>query len=140
MKFHTIFLPELSEGPLGVGRFASHLASNTKWMIGGLGGHHVLEEVANRRHETLGFVLSVRTLAEPPWPTQGACFSLPKESSKDFNRVSRSTTKCVTGSSSSNECQSTDKAERMRQAPTPLKIASYVDHGQDGSNHVECAW
>ena len=26
------------------------------------GGHHVLEVVASRHHETLGFVLSVRTL------------------------------------------------------------------------------
>ena len=35
-------------------KFASHLASNTKRMIG---GYRLLEEVACRRHETLGFVL-----------------------------------------------------------------------------------
>ena len=45
VKFHTLFLPELSEGHL--------LAS----------GYHVLEEVASRRHEMLSSVLSVWTHA-----------------------------------------------------------------------------
>ena len=45
VKFHTLFLPELSEGPL--------MAD----------GHHVLEEVASRRREMLGSVLSVRSHA-----------------------------------------------------------------------------
>ena len=46
LKYRPIFHPELSEGSAAVGKKASHLASNTKWMIG---GHHLLEEVANRR-------------------------------------------------------------------------------------------
>ena len=45
VKFHTLFLPELSEGPL--------MAD----------GHHDLEEVASRRREMLGSVLSVRSHA-----------------------------------------------------------------------------
>ena len=57
---HTIFLPELSEGPLDVGWFARRLSSNTRLMVG---GHHVFEEVASRRPETLSFVLIVRALA-----------------------------------------------------------------------------
>ena len=45
VKFHTLFLPELSEGQLMED------------------GHRVLEEVASRRHEMLGSVLSVWTHA-----------------------------------------------------------------------------
>ena len=45
VKFHTLFLPELSEGPL--------MAD----------GRHVLEEVASRRHVMLGPVLRVWTHA-----------------------------------------------------------------------------
>ena len=45
VKFHTLCLPELSEGPL--------MAD----------GHHVLEEVASRRHEMHGPVLRVWTHA-----------------------------------------------------------------------------
>ena len=48
------------------------------------GGHHVLELVASRRHETLGFVLSVRTLEVPPSSTQYACVFLSQESGQDF--------------------------------------------------------
>ena len=39
--------------------FFSQLYSNTRRMTG---GHHVLEEVASCRRDTLDFVLSVRTL------------------------------------------------------------------------------
>ena len=39
VKFHTVFLPELSKGPL---------VRNTRWMTG---GHNVLESVASR-HRT----------------------------------------------------------------------------------------
>ena len=45
VRIHMLFLPELSEGPL--------MAD----------GHHVLEEVASRRREMLGSVLSVRSHA-----------------------------------------------------------------------------
>ena len=48
VKFHTLFLPELPEGPHG---------------------HHLLEEVASRRHETLGFVLKCTDPHGPPRPT-----------------------------------------------------------------------
>jgi len=58
--FHTVFLPKLSEGRLGVGWVAGNLFSNTKWMIG---GHHLLEEVVRRRREMLGSGLSVQALA-----------------------------------------------------------------------------
>ena len=43
-KFHTLFLPELSEGPL---------VRNTRWMIG---GHNVLESVSSRHREMIGSV------------------------------------------------------------------------------------
>ena len=107
VKFHTLFLPELSEGPL--------MAD----------GHHVLEEVASRRHVMLGFVLKCSDPRGPPWPTQCARISLPKGERQRFSRVSRSipsssckfgsTTKCVTGSFSSDECRLVDEEESMRQ-------------------------
>ena len=151
VKFHAIFLPELSESPLGFGLFASHLSSNPRWMTG---GHHVLEEVASHRHETLRLCLECSDPRGPPWPhTMRMCFSAEGERPR-FSRVSRriassswqfgSTTKCVTVSSSSNECHLTDEAKRMHQAPDAtanceISHPSHVDHGQDGSNHVERA-
>ena len=45
VKFHTLFLPELSEGPLMAG------------------GNGALEEEATHRHDIIGSVLSGRTLA-----------------------------------------------------------------------------
>ena len=64
--------------------FASHLASNTKCKIGSL---HLLEELARRRHETLGFVLKCSVPHEPPWPTQCGRISLPKESNHTLEMV-----------------------------------------------------
>ena len=84
MKFHTVFLPELSEGRLGVGRIAGNLFSNTRWMTG---GHHVLERVASLRREMLGSVLSVQALAGLKWPTQYGRVSLQNESDQDFQGI-----------------------------------------------------
>ena len=81
VKFHTVFLPELSEGRLGVGWTAGNLFSITRWMTG---GHHVLERVASLRREMLGSVLSVQALAGLSWPTQCGRVLLPKNSGQDF--------------------------------------------------------
>ena len=53
-KSHTKFRPEFSEGPRMIG------------------GNHLLEEVASRRHETLGFVLKCSDPRGPPSSTQYA--------------------------------------------------------------------
>ena len=48
------------------------------------GGHHFLEVVASRFHETPSFVLSVQVLADLQWSTQSARVFLPYESGQDF--------------------------------------------------------
>ena len=90
-----------------------------------------------------------------PWPTKCTRASLPKESGQDCQWFLEGSPRppdnsearqCVRqGSSSSDEYQSTDVAEGIRQAPTPLERnfeicnPSHVDHGKDGSNHIERA-
>ena len=66
VKFHTLFLPELSEGRLGVGWVAGNLFSNTKQMAG---GHH-----ASLCREMLVSELRVQALA-----TQFTRVSLPND-------------------------------------------------------------
>ena len=80
VKFHTVSLPKLSEGTLDVG------SSHTKWMIG---GHHVREELASCRRETLTFVLSVHTaMKRSALSTIRLCFS-PEGERRRFSRASR---------------------------------------------------
>ena len=55
VKFHTLFLPELSEGPL--------MAS----------GYHVLEEVASSSPRDAQLCLECLDPRGPIWPTQCAC-------------------------------------------------------------------
>ena len=60
---------------------ARDLFINTRWMIG---GHHVLEEVASCRRETVTFVLSVQVLGGLQRPTECARVSPPNESGPYF--------------------------------------------------------
>ena len=69
MKFHTTFLPELSEGPL--------MAD----------GHHVLEEVASRRHEILDSVLSVWTHSGRYGQHNAHVFLCRREKGHDFQGI-----------------------------------------------------
>ena len=92
--------------------------------------HRTIQCAAPRR--TLGFVLSVKPSRASVANTMRTCFFAKGELPR-FSRVSRcidwsswkfgSTTKCATRYPSSNVCQTIDKAGRMRQAPTLLKIA-----------------
>ena len=52
-----------------------------------IGDHHILEELAIRRHETLGFVLKCSDFQGPPWQTRGARVSLKNESGQDFQGI-----------------------------------------------------
>ena len=75
------------------------------------------------RHETLGFVLKCDPRV-PPWPTTMRMYFSAEGERERFFRVLRSipsssckfgrTTKCVSGSSSSDECRLFDEEERMR--------------------------
>ena len=51
-----------------------------------IGGHHVLEEVATLRHDLLGFVLSVWTLAGRYGQHSADMFLCPKRSVKVLQR------------------------------------------------------
>ena len=107
---------------------ACHLSSNTRWMIG---GHHVLEEVARHRNETLGFGLSVQTLASLHGQHHADVFICQRRAFNVFKGfakhclvllIIRKQDKVCDGV----ECQLIDEAGRMRQAPRPLKIARFA--------------
>ena len=51
------------------------------------GGHQLLEELASRRHETLGLVLKRSDPHGPPLQTQGARVSLNNVSGQDFQGI-----------------------------------------------------
>ena len=96
------------------------------------GGNHVLEEEASRRHETLGFVLSVRTVEALHRQHKTYVFLCRTRAAKIFKSFTQqSLVLLVTRKYDKvceevllEQCMPIDRAGRMRQAPKLLKIAS----------------